>query len=63
MSKDIVVHKIPPSSRQYTKPTATKTLMHMKKKKPIYCDNDTKKKTLSRPDADTSGTQKKKIEL
>jgi len=26
----------------------------------IYCDNEHKKKALSRPDADTSGTQKKK---
>jgi hypothetical protein len=26
----------------------------------IYCDNEHKKKALSRPDADTSGTQRKK---
>jgi hypothetical protein len=26
----------------------------------IYCDNEHNKKPLSRPDADTSGTQKKK---
>ncbi len=41
MSKDIIVHKIPPSSRQDTKPTDTKTLMHMRKN--MYCDNDTRK--------------------
>ena len=32
---------------------------HAKLKK-IYCDNEHNKKPLSRPDADTSGTQKKK---
>ena len=41
MSKDIIVHKIPPSSRQDTQPTDTKTLMHMKKD--MYCDNGTRK--------------------
>jgi hypothetical protein len=34
--------------------------MH-KKKSNIYCDNEHKKKALSRPDADTSGTQEKII--
>ena len=57
MSKDIIVHKIPPSSRQDTQPTDTKTLMHMKKKT-IYVTT-TQEKTLSWPDADTSGTTEK----
>jgi len=35
----------------------------MQMKKTIYCDNEHKEKALSRPDADTSGTQKKKIIL
>jgi len=44
MSKDIIVHKIPPSSRQDTKPTDTKTLMHIRRNKSNVTTTQRKKR-------------------
>ncbi len=54
--------KFPLALARIPSPLTRKNLCNVKKKKKnknIYCDNEHKKKTLSRPDADTSGTQKK----